>query len=180
MPRAANPRADPAAQDRVISRGRTSKGVRAIRKYDLASSLFWVVCGAAIVVAALQLPVGRIARPGPGLFPLLLGATLAGLGLALLLQATGTEAFAARSFWADASGGRRVVEVIAVLLIYSFAVEPLGFLAATFLLLAFLFRVTFGFRWGISLAAAAGISLVSHLVFVTWLRVNLPPGWLSA
>ena len=173
------PRADSAGRNRPVSPGRASKGVRAIRKYDLASSLFWVLCGAAITVAALQLPVGRIARPGPGLFPLLLGATLAGLGLALLVQAAGTKVFVARSFWADASGGSRVAGVIAALLTYSFAVEPLGFLAATFLLMAFLFRVTFGFPRGISLAAAAGLALASHVVFVTWLRVNLPPGWLS-
>ncbi len=135
-----------------------------------------MACGAAIIAFALQLPVGRIARPGPGLIPLLLGAILAGLGLALLLGSLAQIPSDSKAFWQDLAGKHRVLGTIAALLLYTFAVDPVGFLPATFLLLAFLFRAIYRLTWRASLGMAALFAVSAHLIFAVWLEVNLPLG----
>jgi hypothetical protein len=138
-----------------------------------------MACGTAIAIAALQLPVGKIARPGPGLFPLLLGLLLASLGLALLLEAVGAKTLQAKAFWREPAGRRRVMGTAAALLVYTFAVDPLGFLPTTFLLLVFLFRGVYRLTWIASVGMAVLISVSAHLIFAVWLQVNLPLGLLG-
>jgi len=59
---------------------------------------------------------------------------------------------------------------------YAFALEPLGFVLTTFLLLLFLLVAIEARRWPSSLMIATATSLGSHLLFKVWLAVPLPAG----
>jgi len=58
---------------------------------DFCSGLVFVVIGVAFAVGAMRYPMGTSARPGPGYFPLLLGAVLAALGAVVLFKSLTIE-----------------------------------------------------------------------------------------
>lgn len=73
---------------------------------------------------------------------------------------------------------KRAFSVLVSLVVYSALFERLGFLFSTFLFLVLLFRGISSQKWATSLIAAAGVSLLSYLIFDTWLMAQLPKGFL--
>jgi len=154
--------------------------------------IFWIGVAGAISFLSLQLPMGDIRQafnlPGPGFFPLVLGVLLAILGALLLIKPwverrkaerskenRGTDETSAPGFWMN----KRAFGVLVSLVIYSVVFERLGFLLSTFLFLVLLFRGISSQRWTISLITAVSVSLLSYLIFDTWLMAQLPKGILS-
>ena len=63
--------------------------------------------------------------------------------------------------------------------IYALVLEWLGFLLSTFGLLVFFFRTLQRQSWLVVVTGSLATSLLSYLVFKTWLGVNLPGGLLG-
>src|SRR5512137_1281011 len=134
---------------------------------------------------ALWMPRGRIGQPGPGLFPIIVGAFLVLTAAGCLVQACmtrRTERLTAQSVEAPASEKRQVARVwllIGFLVLYAVAVQPVGFPIALMLFLAASIWI-FGYRkWLPTLGIAAALTALSYLTFVVWLKVPLPLGILS-
>lgn len=121
-------------------------------------------------------------RYGAALFPLIISV---GLGLCgVLLVVSGLRQRATRP-WLDLDAHARmpgrlfnVVLVLAALVFYIVASEPLGFIPTAFLITATLLVRLRG-RWISSLVIAAAATLVVHQVFNGWLLVPLPWGVLE-
>ena len=69
-----------------------------------------------------------------------------------------------------------MVGTLVSLLVYALVLERLGFLLATFALLLFFFKALQRQRWLVAVGGALATSLLTYLVFRTWLGVNLPGG----
>ena len=137
------------------------------------------VAGLVAVNEARRLRFGAVTVPGPGLFPLVLavGFTLVCLVLFVAALRAPAGAAAARSGGAGEGGIRwKVLATLGVMLAYAFALEPLGFVAATCGLLCFFFRALERMRWTVAVAASALTSVVTYVIFKVWLYVRLPPG----
>ena len=138
---------------------------------------------------ALSMPRGSLAYPGPGLFPMLVGAFIIATALGCLLQEIvprlRTREPAASSLPGGNAGaveGRNVsktVQLTALMIGYIFLLKPLGFPLAICAFLALAIRI-FGYRkWLPALAMAVVIAGVSYVAFVVWLKVALPLGILE-
>ena len=114
--------------------------------------------------------------PGPGLVPLLLGIILAPLGIAISVLALFYGVSEGKAFWLEKDRGYKIVSTVVAMLIYGLLVNHLGFVAITFLLMFFLFKVIFNLNWKISLGVAIVISASAYLLFNVWLGVQLPAG----
>ena len=147
-----------------------------MRKNDLISSLFFLVCGLLIVAGSLRMPIGRLGEPGPGFLPLFVGIFLALLSAALFIRSLRLKMSDQKAFRLDRKERFKVVTMSLSLLLYCVALKPLGFLLATFLLLLFLFKVTGGFRWKMSIAGPVLITIFFYLLFAVWLEVQFPMG----
>lgn len=79
----------------------------------------------------------------------------------------------------DGDDLEKVVLVSASLLIYALVLTRLGFLIATFGLMALLFGVLGRSQWWIRAIAALVTVLVAYAVFRMWLEVQLPKGLLG-
>jgi putative tricarboxylic transport membrane protein len=137
------------------------------------------VAGLVAVNEARRLRFGAVTVPGPGLFPLVLavGFTLVCLILLVAALRAPADAVVDESDGAGEGGIRwKVLATLGVMLAYAFALEPLGFVAATCVLLCFFFRALEGMRWTVSVAASALTSVVTYVIFKVWLYVRLPPG----
>jgi putative tricarboxylic transport membrane protein len=130
--------------------------------------------GAGILWQGRHLGIGSLREPGPGFFPNLVAILMMILSLFLIIpkRKGGEEG---KSFSAQFT--IRVVIVLVALLAYSFALEYLGFVVVSFLLMAYLFRAFGGSRrwYGAVLWALASVGM-TYLLFEVLLEGNLPKG----
>jgi putative tricarboxylic transport membrane protein len=144
----------------------------------VAAAALLVFAAVAAFESARLLPFGVVRNPGPGFFPWWLSLALGLLALGLLVQAR-LGPWAPRLAGARGPGLARVAGVLAVLALYSMALEGLGYPIATFLVVLFMLRVTEPHRWPLALALAVLAAGGSYLVFAVWLDVPLPAGLLA-
>ncbi|WP_329084176.1 MULTISPECIES: tripartite tricarboxylate transporter TctB family protein [unclassified Streptosporangium] len=137
---------------------------------DVLAGGVFVLIGGAFAVGALGYELGTPLRMGPGAFPLLVGATVAALGLAIVVK--GLVAGEVISFgpvpW------RAVAAIVLAVLFFGFTVRGLGFVptsAVTALLTALAgSRV----RLLTAVAVAAGLTVAGTLIFVVGLQLRIP------
>jgi Tripartite tricarboxylate transporter TctB family len=137
---------------------------------DVLAGGIFVLFGGAFVVGSLGYELGTPLRMGPGYFPLLVGAILAALGLAVVVK--GLIAGEVISFgpipW------RAVAVITLALVFFGFTVRRLGFVptaAVTAFLSALASR---RMRLLTAVAVAAALTVASTLIFVVGLQVRIP------
>ncbi|MHB8771871.1 MAG: tripartite tricarboxylate transporter TctB family protein [Syntrophales bacterium] len=147
--------------------------------------------GLVYAIMALNMPLGRLSYPGPGLFPMIVGVFLVATALGCLIQeilsrkkrGEGPSASPPPDRASAAPPQRNVQKtfhLMALMVGYALALKPLGFLICIFAFLIVAIRI-FGYRrWVPALAMAAVIAGISYVTFVLWLKVPLPPGILEA
>jgi hypothetical protein len=146
---------------------------------DQWSGLFWLVFAGVVSAAAVRMGIGSFQVPGPGLLPLLAAGAVGVLAILLLVRGTLKKEKGGRigELWTGTTW-KKVVLVSASLLIYALVLTHLGFLIATFGLMALLFGVLGRSQWWIRAIAALATVLVAYAVFHLWLDVQLPKGLL--
>ncbi len=109
--------------------------------------------------------------------PFLTGVLLGLLGLLLAFLDTrkrpekkGGEKVSLRQFW-----GKGVYS-LAVSFLYAFFLDPLGFIAATFLLIFSLLKIMGTRKWSTAILISFLTAGLSYLIFDVWLRIELPIG----
>lgn len=105
--------------------------IRLIRHRDVAAGLLFLLSGLGIAWASTAYPLGSAMRMGPGYFPLVLGALLAFLGLLLLAQNARVVTSDNASRLIEKPCLRSLGLVGAAMLIFAFALQSAGLVAAT-------------------------------------------------
>ena len=122
------------------------------------------------MVGSLSYELGTPLRMGPGYFPLLVGAILAGLGLAIILK--GLVAGEVLTF--GAIPWRAVALIGLAVLFFGFTVRRLGFVP-TSAVTAFLTTLASSrVRLLTAVAVAAGLTVASTLIFIVGLQLRIP------
>ena len=138
-------------------------------------------------VMAVGMPRGTLNHPGPGLYPMIVGAFLiAAAAGCLVRELLGRRAAAARSRDAAPAGNLspggvpgKTLPLMGSMAAYVLVLQPLGFPASICLFLLVAIRL-FGFRrWAPAFGMAAILTALSYVVFVLWLKVPLPLGILD-
>jgi putative tricarboxylic transport membrane protein len=130
-----------------------------------------LVVAAGYLWMATRMPLGTPALPGPGPFPIAVGAIVAALSLALLLQTARERVDREPVLLPAGEPGRRVVGVWLAVAAYAGLVTTVGHTLMTGLSLLGMRR------GGIVLGLAAGLALSTHYLFVVVFEVPLPEGW---
>lgn len=116
--------------------------------------------------------VGNFSRPGPGLFPLLLGV--------LLILFSVISFFTSNPEKVPKVSGvlipRSVLYVIGILFGYRFSLPILGYSLSTLLLFIILLKIVGGQKWFVTMAWSLFITITSGLLFIRWLDVPFPKG----
>ena len=154
--------------------------------YQNAFAATFLAVGVGYESMALSMPVGGFANPGPGLYPIIVGAALILTSAACLIQnlvsgvpdrVLADDAGAP----AQAKGGvRRAWLLVAALFAYVIALKPLGFPVALPLLLMASVRVFGETNWLRNFAVSFVLTAIAYAVFIMWLKVPLPMGILGA
>lgn len=146
-----------------------------MRRALLGTLIVAMLLAVAYLAEAMRYPRGTMAQPGPGLFPLAVGALMliAALG-------TGLEARSRKTWeemdWPRGSDALRVLGVLAVSLGYVLLLPRLGHpVAATLVTLVVLQMMQFR-GWVVRLTLSLVIGLGSYYLFAVLLGVPLPTG----
>lgn len=141
-----------------------------------------LIFGALTVYLSLRMPLGSFRAAGPGLFPLCLGVLLmllaVGFTLGALLRNRRTQEVKTES---PELGGsvKPVAGFMASIALAAGFLEQLGYGPTAFLLVFTLLQVLGFRRWRSNLLIALLASGLSHFIFVKWLQIPFPQGWLG-
>lgn len=143
---------------------------------DRLSSIFLLFFSGITVFLALRLPWGKIGKPGPSLFPLILSLIVGLMALLLFLKTFRSEGESEpqeppTSKW-------RLLYLLGDLCFYAFLFRPLGFLISTFVFLTALKPIVKK-KWIPVVLGSLLISLSFLLFFKYLLKVELPMGILE-
>lgn len=150
-----------------------------MKKIDIFSSLFLILLGGVFCVSSLDLGIGKINAPGPGLIPLGTGALLILFSIGTIFEAHFRRQVENEPQLFQGKRWRVVVWVLFCLFAYVLVLDILGFILATFLILTVLFKISEKQSWKIALAAAATTTGFSYFIFDYMLQCTFPRGLLG-
>ena len=143
---------------------------------ERAWALGFLVASGAYLAASLSFPLGSVAKPGPGFFPV-------GVGVFLCLAAAGLTGTLVRGPRAVAAGPgvppdarARVATTVLGLAGFCLLLPWLGYPVCAFLFVGLVLRRLGGGGWPGVVITAVLSALVSHYLFGVLLGVPLPRG----
>ena len=146
-----------------------------MRRHDLISSTVLFVIGLFIVFYAPQFGLGSLSVPGPGFMPFLAGLVICGFSIITLLRAFLSQSAGVEKIWTNIKL-RRMILTLVMLIIYTSLLRTLGFVICTFFLILILVRFAVSRSWLSSILIGGLSSILSHLLFETLLKAQLPKG----
>jgi hypothetical protein len=136
---------------------------------DFWAGLIFVAIGGGFVLLAQQYRLGDMHRMGPAMFPTLVGALLAALGLIMALRSFARDGAPISDFHA-----RPIVVSLLAIVLFGIALQWLGLVAAVTVLVLIGANAARDVRQLDNLALAAGMIVFSVAVFVWLLGLPLP------
>jgi putative tricarboxylic transport membrane protein len=149
-----------------------------IRNSELWGGLFWLGVGAYIVYAGRDMGLGGLHEPGPGFAFYWVGILMCALAASVVGQAVLVGGPALASLWAGTRWGK-VLGVVALLLVYGVAFEPIGFIVCTVAMLLVLMWFVDPVRWWVAILVTGFATASVWLALTKWLKIQLPAGILA-
>jgi hypothetical protein len=135
---------------------------------DIIGGLGLAAIGLFAVIYGQRYEFGDLNRMGPGYFPVALGALLAALGVLIALPAFFRRGEPITVAW------KTFALVMASIVVFAFTLKLLGVILSTALAVIVASMADNGSTWKGRLLTAAGIALVTWLVFKFGLGMVLP------
>jgi hypothetical protein len=151
-----------------------------VDRRDLFSGLFWLGISIFVGYESMRCGIGTFSSPGPGFFPFW-SAVILGTFAGILLIPFRLKQKRKRKI-ADLWKGvewKKVIWVLFFLFLYPFVLPIMGYLIATFGLMAFSIGIMGRSKVWVQGVSALIITLVSYAIFCILLSIALPKGILS-
>ena len=143
---------------------------------DRLSAIAFIVFSGVTICLALNVPMGKVGKPGPGIFPLILSVVIGLLSLFLFLRTLrskekhGTEEMPITKW--------RLAYLLGDLCLYGSLFRPLGFLISTWIFLIILKPIVKK-QWIHVVLGSLFVSVTLFFFFNYLLKVELPMGILA-
>jgi len=149
-----------------------------MERKDHFSGIFLILFSGITIYLALKLPLGNIARPGPGFFPLILSIIIGLLALLFLFRALRSKGKSEFLTGERPTTKWKVFYLLGDLCLYAFLYQKLGFIISTWIFLVSLKPIVKK-KWIPVLLGSLFISISVFLFFNYLLKVELPMGILA-
>ena len=140
------------------------------------------IFGGITVLLSLRMPLGTFRMAGPGLFPFCLGILLMMLSGVFLLKLFGQRRKTLDKGKQDTQipgAPRQMVLFFGTMVVATLFFNFLGYPLVAFLLMLGLLRTLGISRWGLTLLISGFTAAGSYIIFVQWLQIPLPKGWIG-
>ena len=138
--------------------------------------------GLITTVLSLKMPIGTFRMAGTGMFPLLLGILLMILSGFFVLKIffQGKEKQAKKEASIESSESpRQLILFLGTMVLVTLFFNKLGYPLSAFLLMLALLRVLGVKRWTLTLPLSFMTAVACYFLFVQWLKIPLPKGWIG-
>jgi putative tricarboxylic transport membrane protein len=149
-----------------------------MRRHDLISSIVIFCAGLFITFYAPQFGIGSLSVPGTGFMPFLTGLIICGFSMTTFSQALFDKSGRVERIWAGVKFPKLIASIL-MLIAYALLLGRLGFIIDSFFLILFLTRYMGSQTWKRSILCAVMSSILAYLLFETWLKAQLPKGFLG-
>jgi putative tricarboxylic transport membrane protein len=146
---------------------------------DLYIGTLLILLGVYIAYEGHHLGVGSMHEPGSGFILFWTGVALAVIAAAVTASAPFVPPESVPGTPFAEVEWRTMVVVMLTLVAYAAALEPLGFLPATALMLLVLFRAVDPLSWPAAIIGAIGTTIIVYVVFGLGLGTQFPMGLLG-
>jgi len=153
-----------------------------LKPSEAAGGILLLLFGLVTTLLSLRLPVGTFRAAGSGLFPLILGLLLmllAGLYLVRLWLQAGGAAPAREPGPGAPTARKQLTFFLGAMLLATLLYNPLGYPLNSLLLMLALLRILGIRRWRVNLVISIATAVASYFLFVRWLDIPLPKGWIG-
>jgi putative tricarboxylic transport membrane protein len=138
--------------------------------------------GGITALLSLRMPIGTFRMAGTGMFPLLLGILLMILSGAFVLKIffQGKEEQVKKDASIESSGSPiQLILFLGTMVLATLFFNQLGYPLTSFLLMVALLRILGIKRWNLNILISGVTAVGSYLLFVKWLDIPMPKGWIG-
>jgi len=154
-----------------------------VKRDEAIGGMVLLLFGMVTIILALRMPLGTFRAAGTGLFPLLLGIILmilSGLFLLNLLLRKERELEKKEApVKATPRSLKPVILFLGMMALAALFFNSLGYPLIAFLLMVALLKILGMKRWAHKILLSFITSVASYLLFVQWLKIPLPKGWIG-
>ena len=147
---------------------------------DRVSGIFWLCFAVLVIIQSYHLGLGTLHKPGPGFLFFWVNIVLAIMSLIVLIRAWASkkEEGPQPSIFGT-QNVRKIILVMVSLFLYALLMEVIGFIPVTLLLFIYLLGIIEKKKWFYTIFVSVVVTVISYLIFETWLQSQLPKGLLG-
>jgi len=153
-----------------------------LNRDEIIGGMVIFIFGAVTTSLSLRMPIGNFRMPGTGMFPLLLGILLMALSTLFIFNLFfKNKKIELREKWFSLSElfPAQLILFFGAMVLATAFLKHLGYPLFSFLLMISLLRILGTKNWGFIFLLSFVTGLVSYFLFVQWLKIPLPKGWLG-
>jgi hypothetical protein len=138
--------------------------------------------GLITTVLSLEMPIGTFRMAGTGMFPLILGILLMVLSAMFVLKIfiQGKERQVKKEISIKSSESPvQLILFLGIMVLITAFFNQLGYPLSSFLLMVALLRILGVKRWRFALPLSFITAVVCYFIFVQFLKIPLPKGWIG-
>jgi putative tricarboxylic transport membrane protein len=149
-------------------------------KADRISAIFWLCFAVLIIIQSYRLGLGSLHKPGPGFLFFWVNIVLVILSLIVLIRAwVGKKEEGPQLAIFGGQNVSKIVYVLISLFLYAILMESVGFILVTLLFFIFILKIIEKKGWFYTVFVGVVVTVISYLIFETWLQSQLPKGLLE-
>jgi putative tricarboxylic transport membrane protein len=147
---------------------------------DRISGIFWLCFAVLTIIQSYHLGLGTLHKPGPGFLFFWVNLILVILSLIVLIRAwVGKREEGPQPAIFGGQNVSKIAFVLISLFLYAILMEPVGFILITLLFFLFILKIIEKKRWFYTVFVSVVVTVISYLIFETWLQSQLPKGLLE-
>ncbi|MGA2465404.1 MAG: tripartite tricarboxylate transporter TctB family protein [Thermodesulfobacteriota bacterium] len=153
-----------------------------MKRDEMVVGIVIFLFGAITSLLSLRMPIGTFRMGGTGLFPLCLGIILMLLSGAFVLKILfqGKEEQVKKEASIESSGSPiQLILFLGTMALATLFFNQLGYPLISFLLMVTLLRILGIKRWGLNILISVVTAVGSYFLFVKWLDIPMPKGWIG-
>jgi putative tricarboxylic transport membrane protein len=153
-----------------------------MRRDEIIGGTILLIFGVITALLSLQMPIGTFRAAGTGLFPLILGVFLMILSCVFLLNIflKRKKEPGKKELETETPGSAwTLILFLGTMALATLFFNPLGYPLISFLLMVALLRILGMKRWAFNILLSLVTAGVSYILFVGWLKIPLPKGFIG-
>jgi len=152
-----------------------------VKRDEAIGGMILLLFGMVTIVLALRMPIGTFRIAGTGMFPLILGILLMFLSCIFLLKLLyqHKKTTTKRDSAAEHGSPVQLILFFGTMVLATAFFNQLGYPLTSFLLLVVLLRTLGMKQWFLNILLSFISAVASYFLFVQWLKIPLPKGWIG-